>query len=456
MEIRDPIHGLIEYNEQEEKIFNAKVMQRLRGIKQLALANLVYPGANHTRFEHSVGVMCIAEKMARQLELNKKDIKLIRIASLLHDIGHGPFSHVSEQILEKFMDEKRKADYDIEEVHEAITIDIINHDDELGNIISEGDKNEVIDIIKKGSLRNITKDIVSGPMDADKLDYLLRDSYYTGVKYGVFDLDKVINSLEPIPMGGDEVQVGIKEEGKYALEQMLLAIYHMNVQVYRHRGRRIADAMTVRGINLALAEGVGKIEKLYRFNGSKEYINHYLRFDDTSLIKIIMEKGKDGSKEYFRRLLDRKLFKEIFRMKIDPENISDSVHLDKILNLSEKQGFAIEKEIAKMMTSDLKSEIRAELVIVDKQSISNPTFKFPAAQIRADTIMVKTDEGPRKTFQDVSKIFANPTLSPQEEYLSVYAPLDDLSREQRENKKEEYKKEIKKIIVNNLSKEAQL
>lgn len=456
MEIRDPIHGLIEYNEHEERILNAKVTQRLRGIKQLALANLVYPGANHTRFEHSVGVMCIAEKMARQLELNKKDIKLIRIASLLHDIGHGPFSHVSEQILEKFMDEKRKADYDIEEVHEAITIDIINHDDELGNIISEGDKNEVIDIIKKGSLRNITKDIVSGPMDADKLDYLLRDSYYTGVKYGVFDLDKVINSLEPIPMGGDEVQVGIKEEGKYALEQMLLAIYHMNVQVYRHRGRRIADAMTVRGINLALDEGIKEIEKLYRFNGSKEYISHYLRFDDTSLIKIIMEKGKDGSKEYFRRLLDRKLFKEIFRMKIDPENISDSVHLDKILNLSEKQGFAIEKEIAKMMTSDLKSEIRAELVIVDKQSISNPTFKFPAAQIRADTIMVKTDEGPRKTFQDVSKIFANPTVSPKEEYLSVYAPLDGLSREQRENKKEEYKKEIKKIIVNNLSKEAQL
>lgn len=456
MEIRDPIHGLIEYNEHEERILNAKVTQRLRGIKQLALANLVYPGANHTRFEHSVGVMCIAEKMARQLELNKKDIKLIRIASLLHDIGHGPFSHVSEQILEKFMDEKRKADYDIEEVHEAITIDIINHDDELGNIISEGDKNEVIDIIKKGSLRNITKDIVSGPMDADKLDYLLRDSYYTGVKYGVFNLDKVINSLEPIPMGGDEVQVGIKEEGKYALEQMLLAIYHMNVQVYRHRGRRIADAMTVRGINLALDEGIKEIEKLYRFNGSKEYISHYLRFDDTSLIKIIMEKGKDGSKEYFRRLLDRKLFKEIFRMKIDPENISDSVHLDKILNLSEKQGFAIEKEIAKMMTSDLKSEIRAELVIVDKQSISNPTFKFPAAQIRADTIMVKTDEGPRKTFQDVSKIFANPTVSPKEEYLSVYAPLDGLSREQRENKKEEYKKEIKKIIVNNLSKEAQL
>lgn len=226
MEIRDPIHGLIEYNEQEEKILNTKVMQRLRGIKQLALANLVYPGANHTRFEHSVGVMSVADKMAKhmrkQLKLNQEDINLIRIAGLLHDIGHGPFSHVSEQILEKYMDENLKANYDVEEVHEAITINIIDYNGELNSIISKEEKEGIVDIIKKGNLRSVRKDVVSGPMDADKLDYLLRDSYYTGVKYGVFDLDKVINSLIPIQMGGGEVQVGINEEGKHAVEQTAL------------------------------------------------------------------------------------------------------------------------------------------------------------------------------------------------------------------------------------------
>ena len=449
MEIRDPIHGLIEYNDQEEKILNTRVMQRLRGIKQLALANLVYPGANHTRFEHSVGVMTVADKMAKQLKLPKEDVKVIRIASLLHDIGHGPFSHVSEQILEECMDQNEKAIYETEEVHEAITVDIIDYDDELNKII-KGRKDRVMDVIKKGNLRNIRKDIVSGPMDADKLDYLLRDSYYTGVKYGVFDLDKVINSLDRIQVSRKEIQVGIDEEGKYAVEQLLLAIYHMNVQVYRHRGRRITDAMTTKGINLALEEGLREIQKLYRYNRSKDYIRYYLKFDDSTLIKTIMEKGKAGSKEYFGRLMNRKLLKEIFIMKIDLETIRDSVRLGKIENLGENQRSAMEKEIAKMVSKDLQSRISANFVIVDKQSISNPTFRFPGRQIQADTIIVTTDEGQRKTFQDVSNVFANPTVSPKEEFISVYAPLDDLSREQREEKKDRYKPEIKSIIINNL------
>lgn len=449
MEIRDPIHGLIEYNEQEEKILNTRVLQRLRGIKQLALANLVYPGANHTRFEHSIGVMAVAAKMAKQLKLTEGETKVIRIASLLHDIGHGPFSHVSEQILEKYVDEDTKADYDIEEVHEATTIDIIKHDEELNGIIGE-EKEKVITIIKKSDLRSVQKDVVSGPMDADKFDYLLRDSYYTGVKYGVFDLAKVINSLTCIETGGDEVQVGIEEEGKYAVEQLLLAIYHMNVQVYRHRGRRITDAMTTRGINLALAEDVEEINKLYRWSGSKEYISNYLGFDDWAITKTIMEKGKTDSKEYFGRLMDRKLLKEIFKMRIEEENIPDSVDRDKIQNLSQEQYSTIEEEIAKMMSRDLNSKISEKLVILDKQSIPNPTFKFPARSIRVDRIMVKTEGRVRKAFTDVSDVFSNSTVSPEEVYLSVYAPLDNLNRQQREQKKGQYKQEIKNIIISSL------
>ena len=137
-------------------------------------------------------------------------------------------------------------------------------------------------------------------------------------------------------------------------------------------------------------------------------------------------------------------------MKIDLENIDDRVHFVKILNLSEDQCLAIEKEIAKMITEDLNSKITPNFVILDKQSYQNPTFKFPAAQIQADTIMVETEEERRKTFQDVSGVFANTTVSPKEEYISVYAPLDDLTREERHNKKEKYKKEIKSIIINNL------
>jgi HD superfamily phosphohydrolase len=106
MEIRDPIHGLIKYDEKEEKLINSSIFQRLRGIKQLALANLVYPGAHHTRFEHCIGTMHLAGRIAKQLKLSTERIKILRLAGLLHDIGHGPFSHVSEQIMETCTDKK--------------------------------------------------------------------------------------------------------------------------------------------------------------------------------------------------------------------------------------------------------------------------------------------------------------------------------------------------------------
>ena len=100
-EIRDPVYGFIQRFELEEKIIDSSVFQRLRGIKQLALANLVYPGALHTRFEHSLGVMHVAGKLSERLIDDDETKRLIRLAALLHDIGHGPFSHVSENILDK-------------------------------------------------------------------------------------------------------------------------------------------------------------------------------------------------------------------------------------------------------------------------------------------------------------------------------------------------------------------
>ncbi len=100
------------------------------------------------------------------------------------------------------------------------------------------------------------KDIVSGPIDVDMFDYLLRDSYFAGVKYGTYDLDKVIESLSPVDISRNDQQLGIREEGIYSIEQLLLAKYHMNVQVYQHRLRRITDAMLVRGIEFALNEGL--------------------------------------------------------------------------------------------------------------------------------------------------------------------------------------------------------
>lgn len=267
MEIRCPIHGLIKYQPEEERLINSPVIQRLRGIHQLAMAYLVYPGCRHTRFEHSLGVMHVAEKMAEQLGLNGQERRIVRLAGLLHDCGHGPFSHVSEQLLEK-LTENAPPGVRKEKLHEQITWDIIRSSQEIASLLSPDDVTAIVKLLdtEHSSRRTVLQDIISGRLDADKLDYLLRDSYYAGVKYGVFDLDRVIASLCRIDMGGGEEQVGVREEGIHTVEQMILARYHMGAQVYYHRIRAITDAMIVKGIMAAVDEGNTEIRKLYGYD----------------------------------------------------------------------------------------------------------------------------------------------------------------------------------------------
>ncbi len=131
MKVRDPVHGFINYNENEEKIINTQIFQRLRDIKQLALACYVYPSAHHSRFEHSLGVMHLCGKVAAYLHLLPNDEKVLRYSGLLHDIGHGPFSHVSEQIIDKKLDRSILKKYNADNAQELLSILLIKHNDEL-------------------------------------------------------------------------------------------------------------------------------------------------------------------------------------------------------------------------------------------------------------------------------------------------------------------------------------
>ena len=283
MEIRCPIHGLIEYDPEEERLINSPVIQRLRGIHQLAMAYLVYPGCHHTRFEHSIGVMHIAEKMARQLQLNNGEKRIVRLAGLLHDCGHGPFSHVSEQLLEK-LTVNVPSGVHRDQLHEQITWDIIRTSPEITRILGRDDIDAIVKVLDtaNSSQRTAMQDIISGRLDADKLDYLLRDSYYAGVKYGVFDLDRVIASLCPIDMGKGEQQEGVREEGVHTVEQMILARYHMSMQVYYHRVRAITDVMIVKGLLAAVEEGSTEVKDLYDYpTGDKQaFLDRYLAYTE--------------------------------------------------------------------------------------------------------------------------------------------------------------------------------
>ena len=195
-EVRDPIHGLVALSPKEVDLINTRAFQRLRRIRQLAMAFLVYPGTLHTRFDHSIGVTHIAGRICNQLRQLRKitavECERIRLAALLHDIGHGPFSHVSEHLLDKYA--TKIGDSTVEKIHEKVTVDIINKDSEISDILTVEERQFIVEMIEGKETRDFRRDIISSDLDADKMDYLLRDSYFAGVKYGLYDLEKIIES----------------------------------------------------------------------------------------------------------------------------------------------------------------------------------------------------------------------------------------------------------------------
>lgn len=234
--IRDPVHGYISLNEMEYEIINTEAFQRLRHIRQLGLTELVYPGATHNRFCHSLGVMHLSEKVLRQIfskvYLNysqsekERMIKIMRLAGLLHDLGHPPFSHALENFFEDNLTHEEMTKKIIEETEIK---EIISHYGKIYEISSL----DIINVITSSPSLELSflKSLLSSELDIDKMDYLIRDSLYCGVRYGIFDIDRLIYTVTLIPLE-DNFYLGVEESGLHALEAFVLARYYMFSQVY--------------------------------------------------------------------------------------------------------------------------------------------------------------------------------------------------------------------------------
>jgi len=278
--IRDGVHGNLSLNDFEMELLDSYEMQRLRRIKQLGFISLIYPGANHTRFEHSIGTMYLGSKLANHLKLSEHDKKVIRVAALLHDIGHGPYSHVSEGAFEEFK-------------HEELTIKVIKN--ELSDIISkEFDIKEIIDIFNK---KSHLSPIISGDFDVDRLDYLIRDSHYTGVAYGIIDVERVIANMH---LKKDLV---LNLKGVQAAESVLIARYQMYPIIYQHHTTRIINAMFRRCLL--------KLSELGELNFSNLY-----NYDDYDMMHIC-SKQEGYVKDIFNRLRYRNLFKRVYSLPLN-------------------------------------------------------------------------------------------------------------------------------------------
>ncbi|RNJ77977.1 MAG: HD domain-containing protein [Nitrosopumilus sp. H13] len=230
---RDPVHGFIHMTEAELEIINSPVFQRTRNIKQLSLGHYVYHGAEHSRFGHMIGAAHIAglaydslkkNSKSEKIDLDDRDRATLRIAALLHDVGHTPFSHSLETILDK-----PHEDYS-QKLVESYFEDMIKK--------ADVDVDDVNSLIKGVYSKPFLNNIVSGQLDVDRLDYLLRDTYYSGVTYGRYDLGRII---EEMAIRHDKFVV--LQGGYEAVEQLIFARYQMYQQVYFHKTKRSFELM---------------------------------------------------------------------------------------------------------------------------------------------------------------------------------------------------------------------
>ena len=266
--IFDPIHRFIELDDAEVNLVGLAAVQRLRRLRQLGLAYLAFPSAEHSRFTHALGALAVGERVFATLRAQsseffsseadfQKQRRLLRASLLLHDIGHGPFSHACEAVLGRRHETRTAAILTIPEVHRVL------EDMDL-------DSFEVLSLVAGGPTRYpVLRELVSGPnLDCDRMDYLLRDAYFTGVSGGSYDVDQLIGSFRILDVGGEPL-LGVDGRGVVALESFVLARYMMFATVYFHHTTRMFEHV----LHEALCE-------LWPDPSKLDPIDEYLAWDD--------------------------------------------------------------------------------------------------------------------------------------------------------------------------------
>ncbi|WP_342306401.1 HD domain-containing protein [Methanolobus sp. ZRKC5] len=284
--IRDPIHGYIELDTLTLSLIDSPQVQRLRRISQLGLSNLVYPGANHTRFEHSLGVMHLASMLIGKIDSVADDEKEeLKVAALLHDVGHGPFSHVTEGLTKHYTRQRH------EDVREMLK------KGEIGDILSENGLNPATIEDHIQGKTDLGK-ILNSEIDVDRMDYLVRDSYYTGVAFGLVDHVRLINEMTFY-----ENKLVVSAGGVKAAESLLVSRFLMHPSVYYHHVSRIGETMFTRAVDDLIQK-----DSLNAFDLRK--------MDDSRLFEMI--RNDDGyAGELAAKLDNRKLHKRALYVGFD-------------------------------------------------------------------------------------------------------------------------------------------
>lgn len=314
--IRDPIHGYI--NIEYKIIWDAigsKEFQRLRRIRQLGGDFQVYPSAEHSRFTHSLGVYEIVRRMVNevkslQYEVSEYDKIAVMLAGLLHDIGHGPFSHAFEEITKHS--------------HEDYTAKIILGNTEINKVLNKFSQklaSDVVDIIQHKHKNDILNQIVSAQLDADRMDYLLRDSYFSATSYGQFDIERILRTLRVREHKDGKKYIVTKETGIHSVEDYIMARYQMYWQVYFHPVARSYEALFIqlfkrlKDIYIEDKKYFLDLPAIVPFLSKGEVTeDEYFKLDESTIqyyCNVIQEKDDEIAKDLARRFLNRELFEYV-------------------------------------------------------------------------------------------------------------------------------------------------
>ncbi len=424
-EITDPIHKNIKFTQIEKELIDTPIFQRLRRIRQLAGAHLVYPGALHSRFEHSLGSMFLAGLSGQTLY--SKDyitdmdvIQKLRIAALLHDVGHGPFSHLFEEV------SKNGVKFSHESFGQKIITNTI-----ISDIIEKNgyDSKEIASISFGKHKMNFLNEIISGGLSVDLMDYLPRDSYFSGTEYGKIDYHRIINSLEV----SSHNNLGINKSSLYSYESMLISRYQMFKAVYFHKSVRSGEVMLVHSmkiqndaLNLTPPNSLEEffvlhdemvLEKLSRLSnhsqangvGSNVGVKLAKDYQNRNLLKCVYEFFLLSSQRNKNKAPSTASETAIEKGNIDGIEMFDDqiIKLTKIVEEHRKSGYPIFLDVSRAPSIPLAPKKRevTSIMIIDKKSEYEKSFdQIPlinAISGYLDMIRIYTTRDNRQFFENV-------------------------------------------------------
>ncbi len=357
--IQDPVNGPVKISGDIQKIIDSSEFQRLRYIRALGLCNLVFPGANHSRFEHSLGTMHLASLFSEALDLEEKE--LVMVAALLHDIGHPPLSHSNEGIF----DEMTGLDH-LQAGLAMIEGKGLFSDSSLPGILeSIGIKpSDVVSVLlNRRTDQRVLSRLISGPMDVDELDYMRRDSLYCGVQIGNVDHRRILNVA--LVHNND---IMVEEKGLGTMESVLIARILMYGTVYFHKTSRIAQIMTG-----------------YVINENRDLFQNPFKMDDNDLFHIL--KGLRDNR-IAQSLLKRELFKPIFKLPYSPdlwERIKEALQTNNRLG---QYDYII--DVIPPLDFSGPGRIKSDLSVLTPNGIMNITEVSPLVRALRETLENKT------------------------------------------------------------------